>query len=146
LAKKIRGGWCPDRWCEAWRPDSWAELKTADLRAMADRLRAAGFSKEVIRAVIAVQISENFKARREQLMPRRTTSRFGRRTDRWRVRSEVALRAPGSRREQSKLLKDVLGADATSQRPDDERVHAPALWQSVEGEDRPGAANRPGLQ
>lgn len=98
--------------------DTWASLKTGDLRALAARLRAAGFPPTVVRAVISAQINESFKARREQLMPASQDRPFwetnpgGIFGGAYDAKYYAAMRDLG--REQNKLMKDVLGEDANA--------------------------------
>lgn len=98
--------------------NTWASLNTGDLRALAARLRAAGFPPSMVRAVVNAQLSESFKTRREQLMPPTTDRPFWQ-TDATGMGFSVysdpkyfaASRDLG--REQNQALKEILGADAT---------------------------------
>jgi hypothetical protein len=99
---------------------TWAHLKPDDLRALVARMRAAGFPMSVIRSVLYTQINESFKARRAALAPTMEERPF------WQThpgggfsgsfgydqKYYAALRELG--REQSQMVKDLLGADATS--------------------------------
>ena len=95
--------------------ETWAKLNTGDLRALAARLRAAGFPPSVVRAVIYAQVNESFKSRREQLMPAGQEKPF------WETDSSgrggfdakyyAALR--DINREQTEIVKSILGSDAT---------------------------------
>lgn len=96
--------------------ETWASLKPGDLRALAARLRAAGFPPTVVRAVVASQINESFRARREQLAPTNQDKPFwetnpGGPFGTYDAKYYAALRELG--REQSQLVKDILGDDAT---------------------------------
>lgn len=93
----------------------WSALSTGDLQALVARMRAAGFPASVIRSVVWQQVNENFKARRTALAPSIEDQPF------WKTRGDIfggydqkyyaALRELN--REQSKLVKEILGADAT---------------------------------
>src|SRR4051812_15654237 len=48
-------------------PEAWAGLQTNDLALQRDRLRAAGFPPDVVRAIIRAQVGETFSARRKAL-------------------------------------------------------------------------------
>jgi hypothetical protein len=91
----------------------WPDLQTDDLSALAARLRASGFPPAVIRAILAAQIDGLFAARRKALMSADANLPF------WKSQSRdpkllTALAQLG--REQQKLLRQLLGADAE---PDD---------------------------
>ena len=99
---------------------TWAALNTADMRALAERLRAAGFPAAVVRSVIWTQVNESFKARRAAIMPAAEDKPF------WKTDSSnygggydpkyyAAMRDLG--REQAKIVKDALGTDVS---PDSE--------------------------
>jgi hypothetical protein len=99
-------------------PRTWAALQPGDLHALVDRLRAAGFPASLIRAIVGAQVSEQFAAKRRALMPsledtpfwKTNTSPFG-------DSAAIMQYANASRalnQEQNKLMKDLLGADATA--------------------------------
>ncbi len=50
------------------RAKTWASLNTGDLRTLVARLRAAGFSPAVIRAIVGARIEESFAARMSELL------------------------------------------------------------------------------
>lgn len=84
----------------------WPSLKSDELPTLIARLRAAGFPPEIIRALIAAQVSESFAARRKALEPPTGSLPF------W----KDAVRDPKSaaalaqlRREEDKVLTDLLG-------------------------------------
>jgi hypothetical protein len=93
----------------------WAGLQNGDMKTMADRLRAAGFPPSLIRALIRAQIAEQFATRRKTLVAQMEDRPF------WKSGSSYfmdpktmsALRDLG--REQSTLLKQVLGPDENAE-------------------------------
>ena len=105
---------------------TWATLnKTGDLRALAARLKAAGFSPSIVRAAVSAQLGESFKARRAELLPKIEDRPF------WKTDSyggsllSSMLTDPKYRTatrelslEQSRLLKEILGPDANAQPAD----------------------------
>jgi len=91
--------------------DVWPGLKTADLRALIARLREAGFPPDIIRALIAAEVSDSFAARRKALQPDATRQAF------W----KEAVQNPGSAAaaqrlygEEQKILRDLLGENFDS--------------------------------
>lgn len=96
--------------------ETWTKLNTGDLRALAARLRAAGFPPAVVRSVIAAQVNESFKGRREQLVPVNQDKPFwetnpgGMFGSGYDAKYYAALRDLG--REQGKIMKEILGEDA----------------------------------
>jgi len=93
----------------------WAGLQNGDMKTMVDRLRAAGFPPSLIRALISAQIAEQFVIRRKTLLAQMEDRPF------WKSGSSYfmdpktmsALRDLG--REQSTLLKQILGPDETGE-------------------------------
>ncbi len=89
----------------------WTQLQTGDLTTLVARLRAAGFSPSLIRAIVAAQVNEQFSARRKELLGeqeerpfwKNQQNRFGD------PKIQAALRALG--KEQGDLLKTLLGSD-----------------------------------
>ncbi len=93
---------------------TWTNLQTAELPALANRLREAGFPIEMIRAMLMAQITESFNARRKALDPDAETRPF------WKNRptdSRIEMAMQQTYREQQKLLRDVLGKDAEGDDP-----------------------------
>jgi hypothetical protein len=93
----------------------WGDLNTSDFKELAARLKAAGFPPAVVRAILYAQISDSFKARREQLMPPVEDKPFWK-TDGsgwgwsgYDAKTMAAMRQLN--REQTQLMRDVLGAD-----------------------------------
>jgi hypothetical protein len=92
----------------------WAALQTGDLRAMADRLRAAGFPPSLIRTLIGARVAEQFSARRKALLAQMEDKPFWKSGSAYFVdpKTMSALRDLG--REQSNLLKQLLGSDESA--------------------------------
>ena len=95
-------------------PEAWAELQTDDLSAQRDRLRAAGFPPELVRAILAAQVRENFAARRKAIEQSQGEIPFWKNPIRD-PKMQAALRELG--KEQEKILKDLLGRDARDDDP-----------------------------
>lgn len=96
-------------------PGTWAALQSPEATVLTDRLRAAGFPADVVRAVISAQISEQMSARRKALMPPNSDS-----LPFWKTPVQDAKALQASRdltREQQKLLRNALGADADANDP-----------------------------
>ena len=89
----------------------WTQLQSGDPKTMVARLRAAGFSPAMIRAIIGAQVSEQFAARRKALLAQQPENPY------WKSRMHSPidpktmseLRDLG--REQNNVLKDLLGPD-----------------------------------
>lgn len=91
----------------------WAGLRAGeDLPAMVQRLRAAGFPPDVIRAIMAAQLRENFAARLKAIDPGAESRPFWKSTN---VDPRVQQAQSQLYREQRKLLRELLGADADPQ-------------------------------
>lgn len=92
----------------------WASLATDDLPELVARLRAAGFPKEIVRAIIGGHIAEQFAARRRALDPDESARAF------WKdytVDSRLPLAQLQLFREQEKALRNLLGPDAAATDP-----------------------------
>jgi hypothetical protein len=90
----------------------WPDLQTDDLSALAARLRASGFPPRLIRAILAALIGEQFAARRKALMVADTNLPF------WKGQTrdpKLAVARAQLDREQQRLLRQLLGADADDQ-------------------------------
>ncbi|MEO6569828.1 MAG: hypothetical protein ABIO94_13785 [Opitutaceae bacterium] len=90
-------------------PKTWTNLQPADLAGLFDRLRAAGLSPAVARALLKEQVRAQFTPRRASLNRAMTEGPF------WEsVRSNPATVAALGQltREQNQTLKDLLGPDA----------------------------------
>jgi hypothetical protein len=95
-------------------PKLWASLQTDDLPDLVARLRAAGFPKDVVRAIMAGLIGEQFAARRRALDPDEASRAF------WKDRSpdpRHQLAQFQLYREQEQALRTLLGADTASTDP-----------------------------
>lgn len=93
---------------------TWASLPLDDLPALVDRLREAGFPREMVRAIVGALVDEQFAPRRRALDPHN-----GRRPY-WKDESVDAGFYVGYfrlRNEQQKVLRDLLGADALADDP-----------------------------
>jgi len=95
-------------------PETWTALRSDDLAAEIERLRAEGFPPAVIRSILAAQIRESFAARRKALEAAQADTPF------WKnpVRDPaIAAELRTLSREEDKQLKELLGPD-----PDDRTV------------------------
>jgi len=90
---------------------SWAELQTGDLNTLVARLKAAGFSTSMIRAIVFAQVNEQFAARRKELVGNQTEQPFwkNQRSAMMDPKIMTALRDLG--KEQMALMKSLLGPD-----------------------------------
>lgn len=89
-------------------PETWAALRTDDLAAHRDRLRAEGFPPDVVRAIVTAQLFERFADRRKALDAAQRDQPFWKNpvADPARLADYRALA-----KEQSAALKALLGAD-----------------------------------
>jgi len=94
--------------------EAWADLHSDDLATHRDRLRAAGFPPELVRAILGAQVRESFAARRKALEDAPGEVPFWKMPNRD-PKIQAALRDLG--REQEKILKDLLGRDARDDDP-----------------------------
>jgi hypothetical protein len=95
-------------------PTAWSTLAAAELPILVERLRADGFPREVIRAIVMAQIAEQFAARRKALDPRMEDRPF------WKNPPDDPATALATRQlslEQQRLVREVLGADAEPNDP-----------------------------
>jgi hypothetical protein len=101
---------------------SWSELQSGDLKTLPERLRAAGFSPSMIRAIVAAQVSEQFSARRKELLGNQAEQPFwkNQRSGMMDPKIMTAMRDLG--KEQMALMKSLLGENA----PGNDEVNA---WQ-----------------
>ena len=93
----------------------WGLLRTNDdLPTLIARLRAAGFPPSVIRSIVAAEIGERFVARRKELTAAQSVNPFwkGQIYSSYDPKVTAALRALS--REQSDLVKQLLGPDTSS--------------------------------
>lgn len=98
------------------RSEIWRQLRSDDLPTLIANLRAAGFPEAQTRAIVAGILGERFAARRRELLNADETPKF------WTARAnqpgfdpakQIELRSMA--REHRELLKQLLGADATSE-------------------------------
>jgi hypothetical protein len=87
--------------------DVWTQVKNADLHSQVERLQAEGFPPSMVRAIIAAQVRESFAARRKALTATNDSAYWL--PPNRDPNTQAALRALG--REESKMLKDLLGPD-----------------------------------
>lgn len=95
-------------------PATWSKLETTDLPDLVTRLRAAGFPKEMIRAIMSGLINEQFTARRRALDPDAANRAY------WKDRApdqKLQLAQFQLYREQEKALRSLLGPDARNTDP-----------------------------
>jgi hypothetical protein len=101
---------------------SWSELQSGDLKTLPERLRAAGFSPSMIRAIVAAQVNEQFSARRKELLGNQAEQPFwkNQRSGIMDPKIMTAMRDLG--KEQMALMKSLLGDNA----PGNDEINA---WQ-----------------
>lgn len=90
---------------------NWAQLQSGDLSTLPARLRAAGFSPTMVRAIVAAQVGEQFSARRKELIGQQVEQPFWKTTRNFFIdpKTQSALRELG--KEQTTLMKSLLGPD-----------------------------------
>jgi hypothetical protein len=86
----------------------WAQLSSAELPVLVQRLREAGFPPHVIRAIVSGQLGSAYLAKRRQLDPEGETRPFWREGNR-RPEANVELRKLG--KEHRQLMRDLLGEE-----------------------------------
>jgi hypothetical protein len=98
----------------------WESLNAGDARSLADRLRAGGFPPEVVRAVVVAQIAEQFTARKKALAAKAEETPYWARRGFGMTGSDVKLMSEMRQlnREQSAMVREILGPDAISLPPD----------------------------
>jgi hypothetical protein len=87
---------------------TWAELQSDSLGGQRDRMSAAGFPPDIVRAILRAQVNESFAPRRKALEEARSEIPF------WKDSyGDPKLQAASLElyREQEKILKDLLGRD-----------------------------------
>jgi hypothetical protein len=98
----------------------WPEFQSGDFTGLVARLRAAGFPPSIVRAIVTTAVAERYNERRRALLPRPVVA-----AEYWKnprpnapfdLKAQAALRELG--REQTKLLKELLGPDFN--RPDND--------------------------
>ena len=100
-----------------------AELQSGDLKTLAARLKAAGFSPSMIRSIISAQVNEQFSARRKELLGQQEEQPFWKSQRNGMMDPKVmsAMRELG--KEQTALMKSILGPDGI---PGNDEINA---WQ-----------------
>jgi hypothetical protein len=97
---------------------TWTRLQAGDPKAFIAWLRAAGFAPSVIRAIVVAQVAEQFSARRAALLAQQKETPFWKNPD-YASRDPKWLSAMRElNKEQSKAMKDLLGANALSDNPE----------------------------
>lgn len=95
-------------------PKTWASLDTPDLPDLVARLRAAGFPADLVRAIIRATVAEQFAAKRRALDPEGAKRAY------WKnvvLNPAIQLAQNKLYREQEKLNRELLGADAEGTDP-----------------------------
>ena len=87
----------------------WANLQSSDLTTLVTRLRAAGFSPSMIRAIVSARLQEQFSARRAALFAQQEEQPFWKGQRYFDAKIMAGMRE--LQREQSALFKQLLGAD-----------------------------------
>ena len=95
---------------------AWSTLDSADLHALAARLRAAGFPPSIVRAVIGARVTASLRPRLQELLADTEEKPFWA-TERdftggLSAKTLAAMRESG--RESTRLLRDALGDDPTA--------------------------------
>ena len=90
---------------------TWAGLSSPDLPQLVARLRTAGFPPDLLRAIVAAQISKSFAARRQALAPNSADLAYWKNSA---TDPATALQLRQLDREEQKQLRDLLGPDAES--------------------------------
>ena len=91
-------------------PALWKSLNTSDLASQTDRLRAAGFPPNIVRAILLAQIRDSFAARRKAIIgATNPTSEFWKNAQPTDPKIANELRA--LQREQTLLTNELLGPD-----------------------------------
>lgn len=90
-------------------PLSWAHLQTDDPKSLIERLRAAGFPPEAIRAIISAQINQQYSARRATLVAQQEEIPFWKPQQRFLMNPKTMAELRELSREQANLLKELLG-------------------------------------
>lgn len=109
---------------------TWGRLQDADLKILAERLRAAGFPASTIRAIVAAQIAERYSAQRKALLASMPEDPFWQRSN-FTYDPKVMSAIRELNRKQSAEIKALAGPDATG---DEERN----LWYRRQYGDLPG--------
>jgi len=98
---------------------TWAQLPSGDLKGLVGRLRTAGFSESMIRAIIAAQVNEQFSARRKALLAQQEETPYWNSPQRFGLDPKTMSALRELNREQKELLQQLLGPDGATR--NDER-------------------------
>jgi hypothetical protein len=92
----------------------WPSLQSEELPELVARLRAAGFPPEIVRAMVRAEVARQYAARRKALDPDADTRPAWKRGI---IDPKIQLALRQLDREQQKLLRELLGADAEGTDP-----------------------------
>jgi hypothetical protein len=106
---------------------AWKSLFDSDLAAFAAKLRAAGLSERVVRAILSAQIDEQFRVREAALLPAKKKLQSWWQTDTTPVPLQTRLVQLALRREKSRLRWIVLGLDPDAPSEEDSPLSAEKL-------------------
>ncbi len=90
----------------------WSNLQGGDIKGMVARLRAAGFPPSVVRALVMAQVQQQFAARRAALLAQQPERQFWKTGQSYFSDPKVMSGLRDLGREQSAMLKELLGPDA----------------------------------
>lgn len=103
--------------------DSWHAFHGGDLKGLADRLRAAGFPLNTIRAIISGEVQARFSARQKALTQTVAEQPYWLQNQpTYNAEQRRAMRELSD--ERTRLLREVLGSDAQNQSPDYQAIMA----------------------
>jgi hypothetical protein len=88
---------------------TWDRLRTDDLAALVDRLRAAGFPPNVIRNIVGTLVRERFDARRLEIQKSNLEAPFWTSTTNPNSDPKIGPELRNLQREQTELIKQLLG-------------------------------------
>lgn len=88
-----------------------ALLQTSDVKALIAQLRAAGFSSDLIRAIVAGKVNDQFSARRKALIAGQEEIPFWKTQQRMYMDPKTMSAIREISREQTNLMKELLGPD-----------------------------------
>src|SRR5258708_2753398 len=98
---------------------TWERLKTSNMKDMVAQLRAMGFPDSIVRAILSMQIHEQFAARRKEFLPPQEEVAFWKKQHSfYDPKRQAVIRQIN--REETAMLKELLGVGA----PENEEVSA----------------------
>ncbi|MFT3868379.1 MAG: hypothetical protein QM715_07765 [Nibricoccus sp.] len=109
---------------------TWSNLQSSDIKALAERLRAAGFPPSLIRAIVAAQIGERYSAQRKALLANQADEPYWQRNN-FSFDPKLMSAMRELNKQQSAEMKALLGPDAVG---DEERKQ----WYRRQFGDLPG--------